>query len=208
MFPWLLISSASLTVSVIFGSPLWLLWGMDFDRSFDTSNTTQSLFSFGIVKKFAIVAICILCISIPLYFYAESQRPVTITPAKEWTTTDIQNITSLSGDQRWSVNGGGSFFLGSGAIQINGKSTHEYIFYKTTPNGYQLGTLDATNVFIKEDENVYPYIEWVYSHSTLPLKRWEDEEKVDWNMDGEETTRLVATYIHVPNGTVIKEYTL
>jgi hypothetical protein len=208
MFPWLIISDVSLVLSVIFGLLLWLLWITDSNISFDISHTTQSLFSFGIVKKIAIVAACILCVSVPLYFYAESQRPVTITPAKEWTTTDIQNISSLSGNQRWSVDGGGSFLLGSGTIYINGGSVHEYAFYKTTPNGYQLGTLDATNVFIKEDENKYPYIEWVYSHSKKPLKQWGDEVKVDWKMDGKETTSLVATYIHVPNGTVIKEYTL
>ncbi len=205
MFPWLLISSISLAITVVFGLPLFWLFAID---NSTINDMFKPLLSYDTFKKFAVVAICILCISIPLYFYAESQRPVTITPAKEWTTTNIQNITSLSGNQRWSVDGGGSFLLGSGTIYINGGSVHEYAFYKTTPNGYQLGTLDATNVFIKEDENKYPYIEWVYSHSKKPLKQWEDEVKVDWNMDGEETTRLVATYIHVPNGTVIKEYTL
>lgn len=98
--------------------------------------------------------------------------------------------------------------MGCGQVLINGGSVPQYVFYKITPNGYQIGTLDATNVFIKEDENIYPFIEWEYSHSTLPLKRWDDNGDVDYNMNGKETKSLIATYIHVPKGTVIKEYSL
>jgi hypothetical protein len=143
-----------------------------------------------------------------MHFYAESQRQYTVTPSNSWSTTQIQNITSLSEEQRWSMNGGGLFFLGCGQVYINGGSINQYVFYKVTPNGYQLGTLNATDVFIKEDENKYPYVEWVYSHTTTPLKQWNDDGSVDYQMNGKETATLVATYIHVPNGTIIKDYYL
>jgi hypothetical protein len=202
--PWLLISNISIGVAILCGAPLLILF---FVETNPTNFRTPSIFT-PFVIGVCVILILALCIFIPIHFYAESQRPYTITPEKTWTTTDIQNITSLSGDQRWSINGGGSFFLGCGQVLINGGSVPQYVFYKITPNGYQIGTLDATNVFIKEDENIYPFIEWEYSHSTLPLKRWDDNGDVDYNMNGKETKSLIATYIHVPKGTVIKEYSL
>lgn len=202
---WLMISNISFWVAVFCGIPLWLLIILSTNSY---AYTSPSIFESIFIKKIFIILIFGIVVFIPLHFHAESQRPHTIIPEKTWTTTDIQNITSLSGDQRWSINGGGSFFLGCGQVLINGGSVPQYVFYKITPNGYQIGTLDATNVFIKEDENIYPFIEWEYSHSTLPLKRWDDNGDVDYNMNGKETKSLIATYIHVPKGTVIKEYSL
>lgn len=201
MFPWLLISDASLVILIIFGAPLWFLF-LSYTFSFGNCECPK------FIKMFCIIGVVICCITLPLHFYAEGQRPFTITPEKEWTTTNIQNITSLSGDERWAIGGGGSFFLGCGQVYINGGSVPEYVFYKITSDGYQLGTLDATNVFIKEDENKYPYIEWKYSHSTLQLKQWDDNGEVDYVMNGKGTSELIVTYIHVPNGTIIKEYSL
>jgi hypothetical protein len=203
--PWLLVSNITLLIIVICGAPL--LWSL---LSFTNplSAMPQSVLTPTVIKCSAVL-ILILCITIPLHFYAEGQRPVTITPDRSWNTTQIQNITSISNDQRWSMEGGGSFFLGCGEVSVNGGSSQEYTFYKVTPNGYQLGTLDATNVFIKEDENKYPYIEWDYSHYTTPLKRWDDDGSVDkFDMNGETTDKLMITYIHVPNGTIIKDYSL
>lgn len=202
--PWLLISTITLWISIICGVPLWMAVVIETNPG---SFGSPSIFTSTVIK-ICIVLFLICCVSIPTHFYAEGQRPYTITPQHDWNTVQIQNITSLSDDQRWSMNGGGHFFLGSGTMIINGGSVHEYVFYKVTPNGYQLGTLDATNVFIKEDENKYPYVEWVYSHTTNPLKRWDDDGTVDYTMNGKESVALVGTYIHVPDGTIIKDYSL
>ena len=200
IIPWLLISQISLIVSIIAALPIILFISTVVDMRY---NGDASAFI-----PFLMISALILCIFIPIHAYAESQRPYTITPEKQWTTTQIQNITSLSDDQRWSMNGGGSFFLGCGQVSINGGSVPQYIFYKVTPQGYQLGTLDATNVFIKEDENNYPYIEWDYSHSTTALKQWSDDGSVDYTLNGAQTDTLTNTYIHVPKGTIIKDYSL
>lgn len=204
VIPWLLLSTITLWAAIICGVPLWILLAFTINP---LSFLSRSIFT-PLVIKGCIILMLVLCISIPTYFYAEGQRPYTTAPEHNWNTTQIQNITSLSDDQRWSMNGGGSFFLGCGRVSINGDSVPEYVFYKITPNGYQLGTLDATNVFIKEDENKYPYVEWDYLHTTAPLKQWTDDNSVDYKMNGEETSKLVATYIHVPNGTIIKDYSL
>jgi len=203
--PWLLISNITLGVSIICGLPLFLLLVVETNPA---SWQSPSLLTYPVVIVGGIILLLICCVSIPTHFYAEAQRPYTMTPQHNWDTTQIQNITSLSDDQRWSMNGGGSFFLGCGQVYVNGESINEYVFYKITPNGYQLGTLDAVNVFIKEDENKYPYVEWVYSHTTNPLKQWNDNGEIDYNMNGKETSKLIATYIHVPNGTIIKDYSL
>lgn len=206
MFPWLLISNITLWISVICVVPLILLFSIEINP---VSFRVPSIFSSPFVVKGCAVLILVLCISIPLHFHAEGQRPYTITPDHSWNTTQIQNITSLSSDQRWSMEGGGSFFLGCGQVSVNGGSVPQYVFYKVTPNGYQLGTIDATNVFIKEDENKYPYIEWDYSHYTASLKRWDDDGSTkDYYMNGATTDKLMITYIHVPIGTIIKDYSL
>lgn len=140
--------------------------------------------------------------------WANDQRPFTIIPANNWGTITTQNITSLSDGSTYSMNGHGSFFLGSGHVSLNGRTTTQYVFYKVMPDGYQIGTLDATNVFIREDENNYPYIEWDYTHTTAPLKRWDDNGDIDYTQNGAESSVLTKTIIHVPKGTVIKDYTL
>ncbi len=201
---WLLISTITLWISIICGAPLFLLFAIE---THPGNFGSPSVF-IPTVIKICLVLFLILCVTIPIHFYAEDQRPYTITPQNTWNDIQIQNITSLSEDQRWSMNGGGSFFLGCGRAHINGGSVNQYVFYKVTPNGYQLGTLDADNVFIKEDENKYPYIELDYLHTTNPLKQWDDDGKIDYTMNGAETSKLIATYIHVPIGTIIRDYSL
>ncbi len=204
MFDWLLVSNITAAISIICGAPVLFLFFTEMNPAFAFRPSVFSPF----VIKMCIILVGVCCVTIPLLFYAEGQRPYTITPEHSWNTTEIQNITSLSSDQSWSMNGGGNFFLGCGQVSINGGSHQEYVFYKITLNGYQLGTIDASNVFIKEDENKHPYIEWDYSHYSSPLKQWSDDNSIDHTLNGATSDTLVATYIHVPNGTIIKDYSL
>jgi hypothetical protein len=143
-----------------------------------------------------------------IYDYADAQRPFEVINGTSWNTSTIQNITDLSDGQSWSLHGSSRFTLGTGTVIVNGESRPTYYFYKIMPQGYQIGSLDATNVFICEDENLRPYIEWVYSHSTNQLKRWTDNGDIDYTLNGKQTDTLVATYIHVPNGTVYKQFSV
>jgi hypothetical protein len=143
-----------------------------------------------------------------LMSYAQDQRPYEITDASSWNTTEIQNITCLSDGTAWSVTGGGHFVLGTGTAVINGQSRDIYSYYKETPQGYLRGSLDAANVYIREDENLHPYIEWDYSHSTNALKRFTDDGSTDYTLNGAQTDTLTATIIHVPNGTVYREFSV
>jgi hypothetical protein len=140
--------------------------------------------------------------------YAFDQRPYEITDARSWNTTEIQNITCLSDGTAWSVKGGGHFVLGTGTAVVNGQSRDVYYYYKETSQGYLRGSLDAANVYIREDENLYPYIEWDYSHSKTGLKRFTDDGSTDYTLNGAQTDTLTATIIHVPNGTVYREFSV
>ena len=165
----------------------------------------------GSLKSGAIIFILGITIFCAGYFgmpYAQDQRPYEITDARSWNTTEIQNITCLSDGTAWSVKGGGHFVLGTGTVVVNGQSRDVYSYYKETPQGYLRGSLDAANVYIREDENLHPYIEWDYSHSTNALKRFTDDGSTDYTLNGAQTDTLTATIIHVPNGTVYREFSV
>ena len=140
--------------------------------------------------------------------YAQDQRPYEIIDARSWDTVEIQNITCLNDGTAWSVKGGGHFVLGTGTAVINGQSRDVYSYYKETPQGYLRGSLDAANVYIREDENLHPYIEWDYSHSKTALKRFTDDGSTDYTLNGAQTDTLTATIIHVPNGTVYRVFSV
>ena len=142
------------------------------------------------------------------YSYAFDQRPYEITDARSWNTTEIQNITCLSDGTAWSVKGGGHFVLGTGTVVVNGQSRDVYSYYKETSQGYLRGSLDAANVYIREDENLHPYIEWDYSHSKTGLKRFTDDGSTDYTLNGAHPDTLTSTIIHVPNGTVYREFSV
>jgi hypothetical protein len=140
--------------------------------------------------------------------YAQDQRHYEITDARSWDTIEIQNITCLNDGTAWSVKGGGHFVLGTGTVVVNGQSRDVYTYYKETPQGYLQGSLDAANVYIREDENLHPYIEWDYSHSKMGLKRFTDDGSTDYTLNEAQTDTLTATIIHVPNGTVYREFSV
>ena len=146
--------------------------------------------------------------SIFLVGYAQDQRPYEITDARSWDTTEIQNITCLNDGTAWSFKGGSHFILGTGTAVVNGQSRDVYTYYKETPQGYLRGSLDATNVYIREDEDLHPYIEWDYSHSKAGLKRFTDDGSTDYTLNGAQTDTVTATIIHVPNGTVYREFSV
>jgi hypothetical protein len=185
-----------------------------------------AVFSAIIISRITTIGILIGFIGIILIVggmytsdWATSQRPINITSGSEWNSTTIQNITSLSNNQNWIINGHGSFesaftLIRQGTTNINGGTGEEYVFYKVMPQGYQIGTLDATNVFVREDENTYPYIEWDYQHIISAVTRFSDDETLvgirdpRYSGNGVETDTLTETIIHVPNGTIIKDYSL
>lgn len=136
--------------------------------------------------------------------YCNDQRPFTITPAQSWDTIETQNISSLSGGDAFSIHGSSSFILGSGSATIDGDTRQIYTFFKQVNGGYQKGTIGAENVIIKEDEQTHPYIEWDYSHATTEGKTYNDLGY--WSYDGRRVDKLMATYIHVPNGTIVQEF--
>ena len=160
----------------------------------------------GLAKFF--IGLLIGCTGYWVYPYAYDQRPYEITDARSWDTVEIQNITCLNDGTAWSVKGGGHFVLGTGTAVINGHSRDVYSYYKETPQGYLRGSLDAANVYIREDENLHPYIEWDYSHSKTGLKRFTDDGSTDSTLNGARTDTLTATIIHVPNGTVYREFSV
>lgn len=152
----------------------------------------------------ALLGIAMVIIGGVGWFVCDSQRPFETTPASSWNTIEIQNISSLSGGDSFGVLGHGSFFLGSGSATVNGNTRQIYTFFKVIPSGgYQKGTLDAEGVTVLEDAPLYPYIEWDYSHARTPLKRYTDDGSIS---GGQVVDKLIATYIHVPNGTVMQEF--
>jgi hypothetical protein len=164
-------------------------------------------FWFGSDLNNASVGVIMMVLGFVLFINIPS-NPFTELPERDWNTIEIQNITSLSRDQSSSIHGGASFLLGTGHGVINGKTVTEYTFYKVLPDGYQVGTMDATNVFIREDENRFPYIEQDHHHSKLATKIYNDTGNIDLYEYGFETDTVTKTVIHVPNGTIYKDYTV
>ena len=68
--------------------------------------------------------------------------------------------------------------------------------------------MDAEGVIISENENMYPYIERDYTHSTNGLKHWTDNGQIDTVLNGAQTDTLTDTIIHVPNGTIYRNYSV
>jgi hypothetical protein len=133
-------------------------------------------------------------------------RPFVTYPSYSFNTSDYQPIVSLSDGSTYGMSGGGSFFLGIGSVSVNGKTTPQYVFYKKLSDGYQLGTIPAEDIVIKEDaaqDNAT--IEWLYQYTISDRKVFKDNNE---SVGGGESKALLKKYIHVPAGTVIKQYKL
>ena len=133
-------------------------------------------------------------------------RPFVTYPGYAFNTSDYQPIVSLSDGSTYGMSSGGSFFLGIGSVSVNGKTTPQYVFYKKLSDGYQLGTIPAEDIVIKEDaaqDNAT--IEWLYQHTISDKKVFKDNNE---SVGGGESKALIKKYIHVPAGTVIKQYKL
>jgi len=136
----------------------------------------------------------------------QADRPFVTYPGYSFNTSDYQSIVSLSDGSTYGMSGGGSFFLGIGSISVNGKITPQYVFYKKLPDGYQLGTIPAEDIIIKEDAGQNnATIEWLYQHTISDKKVFSDNNE---SVGGGESKTLIKKYIHVPAGTVIKQYKL
>jgi hypothetical protein len=136
----------------------------------------------------------------------QADRPFVTYPGYLFNTSDYQPIVSLSDGSTYGMSGGGSFFLGIGSVSVNGKTTPKYVFYKKLSDGYQLGTIPAEDIVIKEDaaqDNAT--IEWLYQHTISDKKVFKDNNE---SVGGGESKALLKKYIHVPAGTVIKQYKL
>jgi hypothetical protein len=135
-----------------------------------------------------------------------NERVYTSVPSYIYTTSDYQPIMSLQDGQSYSMSGGGSFFLGIGSVSINGQTTPQYVFYKKLTDGYQLGTIPAGDIIIKEDADMNTSkIEWLYTHSVSEKKIYSDNGEI---VGGTESVSLTSKYIHVPKGTVKINYNL
>lgn len=137
-------------------------------------------------------------------------RPHYFTSATEFNTSEYQSIASLNDGQSFSMSGHGSagfaFFLGFGSMSINGQTTPEYIFYKVTGNeSYMLDTLPAAGVTIREDGGNNPRIEKVYHHSVTAKIVYTDDNETS---GGDESMCQTGMFIHVPKGTIIRNYRL
>jgi hypothetical protein len=164
--------------------------------------------AFGIREPGLILLGIMLIIMGGIFTAQLSNTDYTTIPGKTWNTTEIQNITSLSADTAWEINGHGKFVLGSGRSVINGQSSHEYTFYKVTPDGYQMGTINAEGVFIRQDEETFPYIERVHQHVKTDTVVYNNTGQVDSIYNGWETDSVIMTVFHVPNGTIMKDYSV
>lgn len=151
----------------------------------------------------ALIGIVMIFVGMGGAMFCMDHRPFETTPAQAWDTVEIQNISSLSGGDSFGISGRGSFFLGSGSATVNGNTREIYRFNKVFPGGHQRGTIDAEGVTVIEDAQLYPYIEWKYSHATTEKKTYTDDGSTS---GGYQVDKLMTTYIHVPNGTVMQEF--
>jgi len=136
----------------------------------------------------------------------QAERPFVVFPGYSFNTSDYQPIVSLSDGSTYGMSGGGSFFLGIGSVSVNGKTTPQYVFYKNLSDGYQLGTIPADDIVIREDADAdNATIEWIYQHTISDKKVFSDNNE---SVGGGESKALIKKYIHVPKGTVIKQYKL
>jgi len=134
------------------------------------------------------------------------ERPFIITPGSSWNTSEYQPIVSLSDGQAFGMSGHGSFFLGIGSVSVNGQTTPQYVFYKNTSDGYQIGTMPAADVFVREDaDQSGARIEWLYQHTLSDKKVFTDNGET---YGGAESVALIKKYIHVPPGTVRVQFNL
>lgn len=105
----------------------------------------------------------------------------------------VTYISSVSANSAIS----GNFCLGSGSIE----SRDYYYFVVNSKYGYQINKIEITDqVYVKEDCNTKPYIE--YTKYNCTYQNWFSSlifKKSFYNYEGE-------IIIHVPNNTVIKNY--
>ena len=136
----------------------------------------------------------------------KNERPYESVPGYTFNTSEYQPIVSLSDGQTYGMSGRGSFFLGIGSVYVDGKTVPQYVFYKNLSEGYQLGTIPAEDVTIREDaDKDGARIEWLYQHTVSEKITYTDNNET-WG--GKDTVTLIRKYIHVPPGTVIREYRL
>jgi len=91
------------------------------------------------------------------------------------------------------INGGGSFFLGSGSIE--GK--HYYYYYEEMSNGgYKSRKIEASNATVFEDQDSLAYVSKVIVD--LP----EDNSLKNWCFTQS------TTHIHVPKGSITHKFNM
>lgn len=135
-------------------------------------------------------------------------RPFNTTPASEYHHSTFQPIASLKDNSITNaISGKGTFILGCGGMVMSGGNTIPvYVFYKRmSDNEFVQDSIPSEGVFIREDADTEPSIEWIYLHTT--------NEKITYLDNGEthgglETDVLEKTVIHVPVGTIISDYSL
>jgi len=134
--------------------------------------------------------------------------PTTITPEYAYNISEYQPIASLK-DSSASY-GQGRFFLGIGSTRQTEKQ--QYVYYKILPDGYYtLGTTNADGVLIKEDGGDSPNIETRRNYYVTEKITYHPGRFENWSTGGTHNMFIwnpTTTIFHVPNGTVIKEFSL
>lgn len=137
----------------------------------------------------------------------ESMITMEVTPSYNYNVSTYQPIASLKDNSF--VSGGGNFFLGIGSVKIN--ENPKYVYYEILPEGYyKLGSVSTDITLIKEDGGDNPTLEKKVEYTRMETKKrvpapgWAE----NYTEGGFEYMNSVVYILHVPNGTVVKEYKL
>lgn len=138
--------------------------------------------------------------------YINDLRPTDITSSYSFNQSEFQSIASLESQNEQPSQLSGEFVLGSGEITGNSITTEYYTYYKSMGNDeFIFDKLPKDGVIIKEDGNPNPRIEWIFEHDISTRTVYKDTNE---SVGGIESKTLLKTYIHVPKGTIIKDYKL
>lgn len=140
----------------------------------------------------------------------DKARTYSIVPAYVYNSSTHQEIVSLGSDTEYTMSGSGkyrtAFTIGSGSMTINGNTFPVYVYYKKLGDrSYMRDQIPSTGVFINEDNETQPNIEIVTQHTTSEKHIYDDNGEV---RGGVESSSVIKTIIHVPEGTIVKELNL
>ena len=178
----------------------------------------QSTIKLG--KTMAIVAIIAILLSggtIVAVEQFQKGMPQEVTPASTYTQSTFKPIASLK-DNSW-LTGSGSFVLGFGTMQVNERP--QYVYYEILPGdydrpdpdrerAYKLGSISTDVTLIKEDGGKNPTLEQQVIYQRTEMVKYNPNPKYfkSFSTGGYEYPVSTQYILHVPNGTVRRDYNL